>query len=238
MKAKLAVLALAVALLGWVNWPIFLVADVSGSTKNSLADAVQLVPYEFGDFERTEPHWHIVRNDGAIEEGSIYRIKQNKVLEKELGALSANSKVQLDFYRAYNKKHNGLMCYIGQGETLRWTRHQSVQDPSLKINVVLGLTQLDRQLRLTAAAECYADSCDETPPETHWGVSFSPWAPLSKDKTVVESQGRGVVPMSVVMTSEFDDTNRAQVEHDLLARMDSFLSTFDFAKVKHLASLQ
>jgi hypothetical protein len=233
MKKKLVVLSLVVICLACLNWPINGIAVNGHQTSNALADQIELTPLKVGSFERTEPHWHIVGDDGTVEEGSMYALKSAGTKPTSLG-----NQVQLDFYRAHNRRHNGLSCYIGRGEILLWTHALSLKVNKQNIQVALGLTQTDRQLRLTAATECYANGCYETPLETKWGVNFSPTSPLYKYENEPKAHGKGIVPMSVVITADFDEMTRSQVEVNLLAQMDNFLDSFDFSSVKKLASLQ
>lgn len=228
-------LALGVALLWRVNSPIQVVSDNAAETNRALADAIQLAPAEIAGFERTEPHWRNLHEDGSVEEGSMYKAKRGIIPTS-----AAEPNIQLDFYRAYNNRHNGQLCYLLQGETLLWTRRQAVQDPKQKTHVLLGLTQSDRQLRLTAATECYAQGCDEMSLGSEWAFNSLPGAPLSKDKSElgIHDRGRGIVPMSVVMTTQFDEAHRAEAEQALLTQMNLFLEAFDFEPVKRLAELQ
>jgi hypothetical protein len=193
---------------------------------NPLADAIDLVPLRIGSFQRQSQIWKIDRSDGAIEEGAMYA----KVSEPEHA-------IQLDFYRAYNKAHNGLLCYLGQGETLLWTQSMVLNHKHHAIQLLLGMTQSDHRLRLTAATECFAEHCHEEFLPTQWSVHTTPgW--FWSDSGVELKPTAGLVPMSIVLQQSFSEGQQAHIQHAMMQRLQAFLDAFDFAPVMALAQHQ
>ena len=218
MKLKIIALILLIGFIGYHQSPIFVASSIQ-----TAANELQIVPTRIGRFVRTEKQWKIIRDDGVIEEGAMYSddAHGSKTLD--------GAPVQLDFYRAYNKPHNGLLCYIGQGERLLWTRHFILQNPNQSIRFLIGLTESDGQLRLTAATECDSDHCDEESFDKEWHFR----RPSAHQRSI-----EGIVPMSVVIIQPTAGANPVQVERELIEKMNSFLDAFDFDPIFALARSQ
>lgn len=222
MKLKLLALALFVGMLWW------LAPTPYSKSSNPLAQAIDLTPASMGLFKRQDQTWRILRKDGSIEEGAMYALPDHP-----------EASIQLDFYRQFNKEHNGLLCYLLQGETLVWTQTFVTYMHQQKITLLLGLTQSDNQLRLTAVTECYSDACIELDVSSAWTIKLAPDSPAATGTLARSNQAsKGVVPMSVVITQPYAAGQAQHVEQQLVTVMHSFLKSFDFQTVMQLAEYQ
>jgi hypothetical protein len=218
----------------WAVFVVFLMAlsdlKFKSSSVSKEAAQLELLPAEVGAFHRDAEHWKILRPDDSIEEGAMYRGEQHP-----------DVRIQLDFYRQYDKEHNGMLCYVGQGEELMWQRQVVLNANDSNVVIALGLTRFEHQLRLIAATECYADGCQEMPFSDQWGIQVPHSARIhraQKMTALAQRIGIGIVPMSMVLTMSFEEDEREKAEEKMLSAMNQFIASFDFSQPIKLARLQ
>jgi hypothetical protein len=236
MKTQLLTLVLGVGLVGWIS-PAF----QAPPQLNPLAEAIELTPPRMGSFVRQSQTWKIRFSAGHIEDGALYS-------NAELPEVP----IQLDFYRGLNKDHNGLVCYLAQGETLLWIHTRSMSHHGQDITMQWGLTRSEDQLRLTAVTVCGPNRCHAPARPTQWslniqhvlGLGKTAPGPPNPSPDPQDARGdsidrsRGLVPMSIVITQRFSAGQQERVQQLLQDRLQLFLEAFDFDSVMQLARLQ
>lgn len=223
MKARLAVLAVFVSILGIIN--------LSSSPARVLnSNAVVLVPPAIGEFQRSDTVWNIRHADGSSEEGAVYKLATS--------GGDAGMPVQLDFFRNMDEKHDGVMCYLLQGELLHRSELISLHTGPKPVRVLLSLTGTKNRLRLVATTECFANYCDEENLQSGWGFHLPEFASLKAAVIGRAQNTSGVVPVSVMLTAEVNSDNRQKTEQELRKQMQVFLQAFDFAPAQLQAASQ
>lgn len=211
----LAVAALAAAGFGLNAFGVVKVNNVLDE-----GDAIQILPQEVGEYRKTAQSWRNAPQRWMIEEGAMYSDGK--------GVL-----VQLDFFRRDSQSHNGLGCYLGQGESLLWEHLQQLPTLNGKADFDLGLTQTKEMLRLVAASECRAGGCSEVP--------LPLWKQLSDFKRLVlqlfAQPGDAVVPVSIVLTVPATTRDPA-LEAALIHQLQTFIAALDLEPARKLAALQ
>lgn len=222
MKTKLIVLAVLVCGLWSVHVPISL------QTHAGAAAEIPLLPLRIGEFQRTASMWKLKHSSNTSEEGAMYVLPSS----------ATSIPVQLDFFRFSNKPHNGLICYLGQGERLNWLQKKILNASTHPVNVLLAMTESENQLRLVATTECYADHCAEENIQSRLGFSLPDFAPLKMLHKGSVFAPHGVVPLSIVMKADIHGDNRDQLEREMRTQMTAFLDVFDFSQVQRQAAIQ
>ncbi len=216
MIARLVVVALlAVAGLG-----LNAAGYVQFQPVRDAGEQIQLLPDQIGNYQRTTDSWRNQVSQGVIENGAVYKDR-------------SGASVQLDFFRHGSRPHNGLGCYLVQGETLLWERVQNLPTRTGSAEFDLGMAQTRESLRLVAATECRVDGCRED--------SLAIWRKFGDFKKLIfqlfsEPTG-AVVPVSIVFTTPADQRDPA-VEADLMVKLQEFIAALDLAPVRTLAALQ
>jgi hypothetical protein len=225
MKASpMTLKLLALALL--VGAGVLIHAQGNKRVPHGPADDVALLPAQIGDYQQSARRWYNPQHGGIVEEGAIYTA--NAAPGKSLVP------VQLDYYRHARGVHNGLGCYLIQGETLHWQRRQSVATAAGNTVFLLGLTQTREQVRLVAATECSARQCvGETPVGSNWSF-LNLGATLFGDA----AGSNDVVPVSVVLTAQDDGNDIAATQAALLEQFRRFAASLDMSGASRVAALQ
>jgi len=182
------------------------------------AGAVVLLPDSIGE-RRIVKRWNNPQRSGAIEEGAVY-------------AAGSDTSVQLDFFRNSGSAHNGVGCYLLEGESLAWERTQTLRMADASAEFDVALLSSNEGLRLVAATECGPLGCTE---HGLWGAavigSELRWQGYSK----VE---QSVVPVSIMLASPLDGEDPAAVEARLMSKLEDVIGKIDLAPAQKLASLQ
>ena len=100
MNAKLLALLLLV-MSGWILW------GQRPQPQPRALNALAFAPERVGPYQATTERWLTIG-----EVGARYRRAE----------APAASLIQLDFHHNTLTPHNGLICYLAQGESLRWQR--------------------------------------------------------------------------------------------------------------------
>lgn len=223
MKARIAVLAVFVSILGVIN--------LSASPARVInSNAVILVPPAIGEFQRSDTVWNIRRADGSSEEGAVYKLAAS--------GSNVGMPVQLDFFRNVDAKHDGVMCYLLQGELLHHSELISLRTTPKPVRLLLSLTGTKNRLRLVATTECFANYCDEENLQSGWGFHVPEFASLKAALIGRVQNTSGVVPVSVMLTAEVNNDNRHKTEQELRRQMHDFLQAFDFSPAQLQAASQ
>ena len=168
--------------------------------------------------------WDNPRPNGTVEQGALYATDGNKV-----------AGIQLDYYRHSPTLHNGIGCYLTQGERLLSQRMTPVRFADSTQEVDLALTRSVDQVRLIAATECGTDACNEQ--SLPFGRDF--WRSLRLQSKPSTSTAESRVPVSIVMTAPLaahQDPTATQAA--LLARFHRIAAQIDLAPARRLAALQ
>lgn len=179
----------------------------------SAQSLVSLVPETLGEAHATT-RWRNELAGSEIEEGAVYSPR------------GGGDPVQLDFFRNRMQPHNGIACYMGQGEHLRSEQLVNLRTAN-GAEVVFDLAVLTdgERLRLVAATECTADGCTEerlthsakSPP---FGIAVS-----FKDAQPV----RPVIPLSVMVQSADGEPDGDAVSGRLDAELRDAVLKLDLA---------
>jgi hypothetical protein len=216
MKARL----LAVAVLAAAGFGLNALGFVKIQTVHGAGDEIQLLPMQIGAYYKSDQSWRNEPQPGVIEEGAMY-------------STGKGLPAQLDFFRHDPQTHNGLGCYLGQGETLLWERVQRLPTLNGTAEFDLGLAQTRETLRLVAASECRAGGCSEVP--------LPLWKQFSDFKRLIPQlfadPGEAVVPLSIVLTTPAANRDPA-LEAEMMRQMQSFIAALDLEPVRKLAVMQ
>jgi len=182
------------------------------------AAAVVLVPETLGE-RSISKRWNNLLRGGIVEDGAVFS-----------GA--SGVPVQLDFFRNRPTAHNGINCYLLEGESLTWERPQVLQMATAPAQFDVALLSSNDSLRLIAATECSAGGCNE---HGLWGE------PVGNSKlrwTSANAPHEAVVPVSIVLSSPLDGAEPAVVEARLMSQLQDAARLIDLAPAQKLASLQ
>lgn len=224
MKLKLALLAMAALVFGALSqWAA---GQQSAPSYGPQAQALVLLPATLNGWSIRE-HWDNPWPSGAIEQGALYA----------LAGLSADQAkvqgVQLDFNRNNSSTHNGIACYLVQGESLVWQRLQTVRFATAPTVVDLALLRTRDRLRLAAATECRSSGCSERP----LPVLSQLWQGFNASLNA--QPAASVVPVSIVLQADTDaDHDLAATQAALLDRFERAAAQIDLAPAQRLAALQ
>jgi len=166
--------------------------------------------------------WDNPYPNGMVEQGALYA-----------PAGVETDGIQLDYFRHSSTRHNGIGCYLDQGERLLSQRMTPVRFADSTQEVDLALTRSADQVRLIAATECGTDACNEQ--SLPFGRDFWRSLRLQSKRSAAESR----VPVSVVLTAPLaahQDSTATQAA--LLARFHRIAAQIDLAPARRLAALQ
>ncbi len=182
------------------------------------AAVIVLLPETLG-VRSVSKRWNNRLLGGGIEEGALYD-----------GV--SGMPVQLDFFRNRHLEHNGIGCYLREGESLAWERLQALQVADMTAKFDVALLSNNDSLRLVAATECSPKGCIE---HGLWGD------PLGSSQLRwhgVSTTRDSVVPVSIMLSSPLDGEDPAAVEARLMSQLEDVARLIDLAPAQKLASLQ
>ena len=218
-------LKLAAALLGVLAVAgIGRVALGSGHAANSVAaESIRLVPPELGAAPQVS-RWHNPQPGRAdvVETGAIYA-----------ASAFGPAPVLLDFFRGDDAPHNGIACFLIQGESL--TQEQLMRLPTLTGPAVfdVGVIRTPGEIRLVAATECTAQGCNaQTLPFWHGFWRQWTW------KNLAIGPIKGVVPAAVILTQKTDAGQAPTVIAQLRAELVRAVARINLDPAERLAAAQ
>jgi hypothetical protein len=212
MNAKLAVLAGLIALFAVLS--IF--AQPQLRPVAATASGIALVPAAVGEYLPVNS-WHTELRGDLVEEGAVFA-----------PSAGAGDPVQLDFFRNGRKTHNGIGCFLNQGESLLNENIRTLQTASGQIQFDVALLRTEDTIRIVAATECSARGCSEQA----LPLEFS-FAALSQG-----SIDYGVVPVSVTLMHPSGTTSESDTETLLEQELSKAISAIDLQPARRLAALQ
>lgn len=220
MYLKLAAALLGVLLVAWLGHA----ALGSGSAAESnAARSIHLVPAVLGGAPRTRRWRHPQPGQGdLVETGAIYA-----------AGTFGPVPVLLDFFRGADAPHNGIACFLIQGESL--TEEQLLKMRTLTGAAVfdVGVIRTPGQIRLVAATECTAGGCNaETLP--FWRGFWRQW----NWKNLATGSTKGVVPAAVILTQATDAGQAPAAVAQLHAELLRAVAGIDFNPARRLAAAQ
>ncbi|MDE2235665.1 MAG: hypothetical protein KGK44_08975 [Gammaproteobacteria bacterium] len=220
MYLKAAVAVLGIFAIAWLGHAVLRPAHVVYGTR---AESIRLVPVELGAAHQIS-HWRN-RQPGRgdlVETGAIYA-----------GSMFVPAPVLLDFFRGADVQHNGIACFLIQGESL--TQEHLMQLPTLTGFAVfdVGVVRTPGQIRLVAATECTARGCyaDKLP---FLGNFWHQWNWMN----LVAGPVDGVVPAAVILTQKTDSQHEQQVITQLRAELARAVAQIDLTPARRLAAAQ
>jgi hypothetical protein len=216
MYAKLTALALGVLVFGTLHWAT---APHSVNRADTI-DRINLLPANIGSAAIVEK-WNNRQSAQVVEQGARYASND-----------SADTPVQLDFFKGRPNTHNGIICYLWQGEALLWQRLESVATAGRPAIFDVGLTRAGQQLRLVAATECSAESCTEQPLPVS-GYLWTQW----RWKNLIQT-GNPVVPVSIVLSRPIGAEGLEATQSQLLAAFYHAAALIDLSPAQQLAAAQ
>jgi len=218
MNAKLATLALGVLVFAGLHR--ITAPHTFWTNQAETAGSINLLPAAIGSASIVR-QWNNVRSQQVIEQGALYASND-----------PADTPVQLDFFKGNPDTHNGVICYLFQGEALLWQHLETVPTAGKPVIFDLGLTRAGQQLRLVAATECTAQGCTEQPVPvndyfwTQWSLKN-----LTQPRTPV-------VPMSIVLTRPIGAGGLEATQSQLLTAFYHATAQLDLSPVQQLAAAQ
>jgi hypothetical protein len=221
MHARLLALALVIATTLGLGQ---LVAARASASAGPEAAAIVVLPQSLPGY-RIEDSWSHVNFGwwGAREEGALYA-----------PLAGAADPVQLDFYRGSRTTHNGVGCFLAQGESMRSESLQAVKTRSGVVIFDIAVTQADNRVRLTAATECRVDSCTETAVRSEGLMPWQRW----QIRFIPAAGAKAVVPFSVMLIRDHvaDADQATTAEAQLQRQFAEVASQLDLMPAQHLAA--
>lgn len=221
MTARLVALAVVVA--AALGLQLLLVKS-RGGAEQAAGAAIALLPASLNG-EAVATRWSNPQPGGVVEQGAVYGAAGGQKLP-----------VQLDFYRNRDREHNGILCYVSQGEAILWHQFRDVATQGGTTRFEIAITDAGELLRLTAATECRKDGCTEREYSYRFGV---PWTLLSTWRRFGGADdGEAVVPMSIVLQYPFPDNSRDRdaMQQELLRQFEAAAAATDLRPAQQLAA--
>ncbi len=182
---------------------------------------IKLVPKTLGGAEQLK-HWHNDLHDSIVEVGALYAA----------GGFGP-APVLLDFRRNYPRTHNGIGCFLNQGETLDSENLQTLQTASGTAVFDVGILRTPGQVRLIAATECTSGKCVEE--KLPFLNRF--WKQWSL-KNLLANQSGSVVPAAIILTRKTEAAGADAAITELQAELKKVAAVVDLAPARRLAAAQ
>jgi len=156
----------------------------------------------------------------------------------EVGALYAASHfgpapVLLDFRRGDPRTHNGIGCFLGQGETLDSERLHTLTTAYGTAVFDVGILRTPDQVRLIAATECTADQCVEE----KLPMLDQFWHQWDLKHLMTQTAG-SVVPVAVILTRKTGGYSADDIVAALEDELRHVAAVLDLRPARRLAAVQ
>lgn len=184
--------------------------------------AITLVPSTLGRASVVK-RWRNHLTGGRIETGALYAA----------GVYGA-APVLLDFYRNTARTHNGIVCFLDQGDTLVSQRLMRLRTAHGFVVFDVAVTHTLDQVHLIAATECTSRGCttQKIPLLTNFWKQWSL-------RNLLEAGPHGVVPAAVILTRKVTGQgSRATAIVALRAELLRVIPYIDFSRARRLAAAQ
>lgn len=184
--------------------------------------AITLVPSTLGRAP-TVKRWRNHLAGGRIETGALYAA----------GVYGA-APVLLDFYRNTARTHNGIACFLDQGDTLVSQRLMRLRTAHGFVVFDVAVTHTRDQVHLIAATECTSKGCttQKIPLLTNFWKQWNL-------QDLLGAGPHGVVPAAVILTRKVTGQGpRATAVAALRAELFRVTPYIDFSRARRLAAAQ
>lgn len=183
--------------------------------------SIQLVPSTL-DGSKQLKHWRNELGGSIVEVGALYA-----------AAGFGPAPVLLDFRRGDSHTHNGIGCFLNQGETLDSERLRRLKTANGSAVFDVGILRTPDKVRLIAATECTAQKCIQQ--KLPFLANF--WKEWNL-KNLIPREDGGVVPMAIILTRK----TGAAAAHATIALLQRELgkvaATVNLAPARRLAAVQ
>ncbi|MGH8273702.1 MAG: hypothetical protein ACRES9_05515 [Gammaproteobacteria bacterium] len=213
--AVVLVLALGLAGNGW--W-----GNRGGGEAYADAKNITLVPQTLGSSGMLKS-WHNNLRGSITEVGALYAA----------GSFGP-APIMLDFRRGDPRAHNGIGCFLTQGETLVSEHLNKFRTASGLVVFDLGVTRSGDELQMTAATACTPKECrgQRLPFAETLGQQWSLKNLLSMP------YAHGVVPVAVILKQKIGPEGQSATIGDLRAELERAMPLIDFTPAQRLAASQ
>ena len=189
--------------------------SVTGDASGALLPA-EVGPYRIASKWRNDPHgWE-------PEEGALY--------SRGEGA----NPVQLDLRLNPTRQHNGIGCYLINGEMLTAESLRTVRTADTVVAFDVAFTIDGGNERLVAATECFAQGCTETR-LFGWGIVIPQLTLKSLLVPAVTRPARPLVAVSIMLNRKVANSNLRIAQSELFAQFADFASALNLAGVREFA---
>lgn len=220
MYLKLAAALLGVFGVAWLGRAALGPAQI---TNSAAADSIQLVPAKLGAAPQIR-RWRNLRpgHGNLVESGALYAA----------GAFGA-APVLLDFFRGDNAPHNGIGCFLDQGESLTNERVMTLSTRTSPQIFDVGVVETPSLVRVIAATECSSNGCtaELLPFLGHYWMQWR-WS------NFVDDHIHGVVPAAVILTQKTDARQAPMVIAQLRGELVRAVAQIDLVPAQRLAAAQ
>jgi hypothetical protein len=218
MFAKFGVLIVLVLVFGFLGYRAL------GGHELTRVDhrAIALVPSVLGRAPVVK-RWRNHLTGGRIETGALYAA----------GVYGA-APVLLDFYRNTPRIHNGIACFLDQGDTLVSQRLMRLRTAHGFVVFDVAVTHTLDQVHLIAATECTSKGCttQKIPLLTNFWKQWNL-------QNLLGAGPRGVVPAAVILTRKVKGQGpRVAAIAALRAELLRVTPYIDFSRARRLAAAQ
>ncbi len=218
MLARFGVLIALVLVFGFLGYRALGGHDPDRSDHRAIA----LVPSMLGRAPVVK-RWRNHLAGGRIETGALYAA----------GVYGAVP-VLLDFYRNTARTHNGIACFLDQGDTLVSQRLMRLRTAHGFVLFDVAITRTSERIRLIAATECTSEGCTirKIPLLTNFWKQWNL-------QDLLGAGPHGVVPAAVILTHKVKGQgSRAATIVALRAELLRVTPYIDFSRARRLAAAQ
>lgn len=215
-KLSAAAFVIAVAAVAAHAW-----IPAGGNEVRAGGAGIVLVPAEL-DGAPMRKHWRNPQRGTIVEVGAQYAASH-----------FGPSPVMLDFFRGDPHTHNGIGCFLGQGESLDSENLRTLATADGKAVFDVGILRTPGQVRLIAATECTPERClaQKLPLPGHFWHQWDP-ENLSLQSTA------SVVPVAIILTHKTDGYSAEGITDALKDELRHVAGVLDLRQARRLAAVQ
>lgn len=218
MQAKF--IALAACLLAAVaaDW-----WSVSAAPKG-VGDHIDLIPPALAGLATTKRWRHPLDERGVVEDGAVYSAPDG-------------AQIMVDYWRGIRGEHNGIFCFVVQGESVVREQSMQVQTRAGRSDFTVALLRNGGSLRLAASTHCRPDGCEGSPLRLGSApFTGSPWASLLSLRLGLLPMHEPIVPLTVLVEHPGRiATDGVEMERQLLEEFRRVAGDLDLRPAQELA---
>jgi hypothetical protein len=222
MRAKLLAVAVAGLLaLGADHW-------AAEAAVKGVGQEIVLVPGTLDGLNAARRWNHPLDEKDLIEDGAVFT------------DAAGERSVLLDFWRGARAEHDGIFCFVLQGESVLREQLIEVETRSERALFNVALLRNGGRMRLAASTHCRPEGCTAVP--LRWGAApaaGSPLAALRQVRVGLRPAHEPIVPVSLVLEypRQAVTLDTGETSERLISDFRRVARDLDLAPVQQLARL-